>query len=146
MADIWTSQQARRLFSVIALGGMAGAIAGPTITSLLVSLIGVAPLLLVSALLLGVSMILLLRLSSDAEQAAPLSAAAIGGSLLAGAKYVFTQPFLRYMALLMLLNDGVGTVAYALMADYAKAHYDQRCGPYGDVRAPGSGHQQPRCA
>ncbi|GAB3030820.1 MFS transporter [Oleiagrimonas citrea] len=123
MADIWSSQQARRLFSLIALGGMAGAIAGPLITSLMVNLVGVAPLLLISALLLGLSMLLLLVVSAEAEQAAPTSAAAIGGSLLAGVKYVFTQPFLRYMALLMLLNDGIGTVAYALVADYAKAHY-----------------------
>ncbi|KGI78721.1 translocase [Oleiagrimonas soli] len=123
MADVWTSQQARRLFPLIALGGMAGAIAGPLITSLMVNLVGVAPLLLVSALLLGLSMQLLLAVSAEAEQAAATTAAAIGGSLLAGVKYVFTQPFLRYMALLMLLSDGVGTVAYALVADYAKAHY-----------------------
>ena len=27
------------------------------------------------------------------------------------------------MALLMLLGDGIGTLAYALVADYAKAHF-----------------------
>jgi len=36
---------------------------------------------------------------------------------------VFSRPFLRNMALLMLLSDGVATVAYALMADYTKTHY-----------------------
>ncbi|MDA3913146.1 MFS transporter [Oleiagrimonas sp.] len=123
MADIWTSHQARRLFSMVALGGTAGALAGPIITSLLVKVLGVAPLLVVSAVLLTVALGLLLRLSSDDEDASRESAKAIGGSLLAGARQVMTQPFLRNMALLMLLNDGIGTVAYALVADYAKAHY-----------------------
>lgn len=56
MADIWTNPQARRLFPVIALGGTAGAIAGPVLTRTLVGVIGVAPLLVVSAALLGLAL------------------------------------------------------------------------------------------
>src|SRR5215469_6091583 len=44
-ADIFDSVQARRVFPLIALGGMAGAIVGPLITKFLVQLIGVAHLL-----------------------------------------------------------------------------------------------------
>jgi ATP:ADP antiporter, AAA family len=121
MADIWSSRQARRLFPLIGLGGTVGALAGPTLTSLLVGITGDAPLLVISAFLitLALGILLWLAVSMDAgREPAP----AIGGSLLAGARQVFTQPFLRYMALLMLLSDGAGTFAYALMADYVKGH------------------------
>ena len=124
MADIFGSSEARRVFSLIALGGMAGAIFGPLVTKLLVRVIGVAPLLLVSAAALGVALALLLRLSTENEREPDsVGAQPIGGSLWAGVKEVWSRPFLRYMALLMLFGDGIGTLAYALVADYAKAHF-----------------------
>jgi AAA family ATP:ADP antiporter len=124
MADIFSSGQARRVFSLIALGGMGGAIFGPLVTKLLVQLIGVAPLLLVSALALGLSLALLLRLSAQHDrQPGSRGGEAIGGSLWAGIKELWSRPFLRYMALMMLFGDGIGTLAYALVADYAKAHF-----------------------
>lgn len=52
MSDIWDSAQARRLFPVIAVAGTVGAVAGPMLTRSLVGVIGVAPLLVVSAALL----------------------------------------------------------------------------------------------
>ncbi|RUL73166.1 MFS transporter [Dyella choica] len=121
MADVFDSRRAREVFSLIALGGMAGAIFGPLITSTLVGLIGVAPLLLVSALMLGFAALLLLHISvlraEDGGTDQP-----IGGSLWAGVRELWSRPFLRYMAILMLLGDGIGTLAYALVADYAKVH------------------------
>jgi len=123
MADIFSSTQARKVFSLIALGGMAGAIFGPLITKFLVQSIGVASLLLVSAVALGIALGLLLRLSSQQnKQLGSQGEAAIGGSLWAGMKELWSRPFLRYMALLMLFGDGIGTLAYTLLADYAKAH------------------------
>ena len=125
MADLFSSGQARRVFSLIALGGMAGAIFGPLVTKFLVQLIGVAPLLLVSACALSLSLGLLLRLSAqhDRQPGSGAGEEAIGGSLWAGVKQLWSRPFLRYMALLMLFGDGIGTLAYALVADYAKAHF-----------------------
>jgi len=124
MADIFDSVQARRSFPLIALGGMAGAVFGPIVTSLLVGLLGVAPLLLVAALMLALALALLLRLSvRDAREHAARDEEAIGGSLWAGVRELWSRPFLRYMAVLMLLGDGIGTLAYALVADYAKSHF-----------------------
>ena len=127
MADIFDSVQARRMFPLIALGGMVGAVFGPLVTSLLVGLLGDAPLLVVSALMLGLALALLLRLSHEGGRAAQGEVRgdeeAIGGSLWAGIQELWSRPFLRYMALLMLLGDGIGTLAYALVADYAKAHF-----------------------
>ncbi|MFK2874104.1 NTP/NDP exchange transporter [Dyella lipolytica] len=121
MADVFDSRRARDVFPLIALGGMAGAIFGPILTGLLVGLIGVAPLLLVSAAMLSISLLLLLRISAQRANGG-LGEQPVGGSLWAGVRELWSQPFLRYMAILMLLGDGVGTLAYALVADYAKAH------------------------
>lgn len=121
MADVFDSQRAREVFSLIALGGMAGALLGPMLTRLLVGLIGVAPLLLVSAFMLAASLWLLLRISVQRAQYGE-GEQAVGGSLWAGIRELWSKPFLRWMAILMLLGDGVGTLAYALLADYAKAH------------------------
>jgi AAA family ATP:ADP antiporter len=127
MADIFVSRQARRVFPLIALGGMGGAIFGPVLTRVLVHVLGVAPLLAVSAATLGLALVLLLQLSSRDEQAGGGRAAqGTGGSLWAGLRELWSRPFLRYMAILMLLGDGIGTLAYALMADYAKAHFADR--------------------
>src|SRR3546814_3401741 len=56
MSDIWSTEQARRLFPVIAVAGTLGAVAGPALTRTLVGGIGVAPLLVVSAILLSVAL------------------------------------------------------------------------------------------
>lgn len=127
MADIFQSAQARRVFPLIALGGMAGAIFGPLVTKLLVRAIGVAPLLVVSAVTLLIAMLILLALSSRHDCRDPQRRdEVIGGSLWAGIKELWTRPFLRYMAILMVLGDGIGTLAYALMADYTKLHFPDR--------------------
>ncbi|WP_426662550.1 NTP/NDP exchange transporter [Rhodanobacter aciditrophus] len=123
MADIFDSARARHIFPLIALGGMAGAVFGPAVTSLLVGLLGVAPLLVVSALMLGMALVLLLRLSVRNSAGGTHGEDAIGGSLWAGVRELWSRPFLRYMAILMVLGDGIGTLAYALVADYAKAHF-----------------------
>jgi len=121
MADLFDGKRARRVFPLIALGGAFGALAGPALTSLLVGRIGVAPLLAVSAVLLVIGLALMSYLSK--QDAAPQASGPIGGSVLAGLRATFADPFLRLMALLMLCSDGVGTLAYALVADYAKTHF-----------------------
>ena len=122
MADLFDGECARRVFPLIALGGAFGALAGPALTSLLVGRIGVAPLLAVSAILLLIALGLMLYLSAT-NTGAHAESAPLGGSMLAGLRATFADPFLRLMALLMLCSDGVGTLAYALVADYAKAHF-----------------------
>ena len=121
-ADVFDSRRAREVFSLIALAGMAGAIFGPILTSMLIAVLGVAPLLLVSAAMLGVSLALMLLISAQ-NSTGTAGEAPVGGSLWAGVRELWSRPFLRYMAILMLLGDGVGTLAYALVADFAKAHF-----------------------
>lgn len=126
MADLWTPSQARRLFPLIAFAGMLGALAGPPMTRVFAAWLGVAPLLVVSAVLLVIALVMLLVLSGRYEGADGQASEAIGGSLWAGVRQTLMQPFVRYMAVLMLLSDGIGTLAYALVADYVKANVEGR--------------------
>jgi ATP:ADP antiporter, AAA family len=72
---------------------------------------------------LGIALRLLLRLSAQHDrQPGSHGGEVIGGSLWAGIRELWSRPFLRYMALLMVFGDGIGTLAYALVADYVKAH------------------------
>jgi ATP:ADP antiporter, AAA family len=47
--------------------------------------------------------------------------AAVGGGMFDGLKQVFADPFMRSMALLMVLGDCIGTINYALVTDYSGA-------------------------
>lgn len=128
MADIWSEEQSRRLFPIIAVAGTVGAVAGPLLTRTLVDVIGVAPLLAVSASLLtiAVACAVLLGRWARAHGARRHDAShetAIGGGMLDGLRQIFALPFMRSMALLLLLADGIGTVNYALVADYSGATF-----------------------
>ncbi|QNP41233.1 NTP/NDP exchange transporter [Lysobacter solisilvae (ex Woo and Kim 2022)] len=128
MADIWSEEQSRRLFPVIAVAGTVGAVTGPLLTRTLVDVIGVAPLLAVSATLLAVAVacaILLGRWARvhGARRHDASHEVAIGGGMLDGLKQIFSSPFMRSMALLLLLADGIGTVNYALVSDYSGATF-----------------------
>ena len=127
MTDIWSVEQARRLFPLIALAGTCGAVAGPTLTRGLVGVIGVAPLLLVSASLLGIALACVVWLGRwsrlHGTRRAPSDEAAVGGGMLDGLRQVFADPFMRSMAILLLLADGIGTVNYALVTDYSNAAF-----------------------
>ncbi len=128
MADIWNDAQARRLFPIIALGGTFGAVTGPIITQSLVAKIGLAFLLAVSTGLLIVAVICVLFLGNWAHKYGVHrheagNEAAIGGGMLDGLKQIVANHFIGNMALLMLLSDAIGTIAYVLVTDYSGATF-----------------------
>src|SRR3954469_11748711 len=61
MADVFRSEQAKRLFGFIGVGGTLGAIIGSGVTALLATRIGPLNLLLVSIVLLEIASLLVLR-------------------------------------------------------------------------------------
>jgi AAA family ATP:ADP antiporter len=117
MADTHTSDQARRLYGLIAAGGSVGAISGPLITQSLVHALGPANLLLVSAAFLTAA-ILAVRAMRDATQSAGGGAGVqqeqrlAGGGLLAGARRVWQSPYLLRIALWVLIANLIGTYFY----------------------------------
>jgi ATP:ADP antiporter, AAA family len=117
MADTYTSDQAKRLYGLIAAGGSAGAISGPLITQSLVHALGPANLLLVSVAFLTAAL-LAVRAMRDAIGRAGGSDSArqeehlAGGGVLAGARNVWRSPYLLRIALWVLIANLIGTYFY----------------------------------
>jgi AAA family ATP:ADP antiporter len=113
MSDAWSNDQAKRLYGFIAAGGSAGAITGPLLTHSLVSITGPTHLLLVSAMLLtlaiGCAIGLRQHIHEDKHSAANVPT---GGSILAGAQRTLLSPYLRKIALWVLLANLIGTFFY----------------------------------
>jgi ATP:ADP antiporter, AAA family len=102
MSDLFTSEQGKRLFGVIAAGGSAGALAGPALTALLVRLVGVPGIVMVSAALLAVAAGCALGLARGAARggaAVRREGAALGGGAFAGFTAVARSPYLLALAL-----------------------------------------------
>jgi len=128
MADLFGAEQSRRLFPIIALGGAAGAIAGPMLIKVLNAFVGITGLLVVSSALLAVSIVCIRALSAWSRLHPVVGderrdERIIGGGFLAGAKETLKSPLMRRFAFLMLLGDAVGTVIYAFLADYSGATF-----------------------
>jgi AAA family ATP:ADP antiporter len=131
MSDIFSSDQARRLYGPIAAGGTAGALLGPMLTVGLVSTVGVANMLLISAFFLGVCLLAISRLVPWAraqEQRLGWKAGedAIGGSIIGGATLIARSPFLQAACLLMFFGVAVGTLLYNLQQAYAASEFPDR--------------------
>lgn len=123
MADIYTKEQCRRLFGVIAAGGSAGAFLGGIATSIIVVPIGFKNLLPLAALLLLTAVYCIHRLHRwtskhevGAQREAVESDVPIGGNPLAGIRQVMTSPYFRAIASALLLANFLGGVMYISMA------------------------------
>lgn len=128
MADLYSTEEARRLYGYIGAGGTLGAFLGPVLTRLLVERIGVAQLLLVSVCFLALCIACILRLRRYAvlrERQRHLRSGEppMGGEVLAGLKLILRQPLLRAMATLLLAGVGVGTLLYNEQAAIARAAF-----------------------
>ncbi len=126
MADIFESEQAKRLYGFIAAGGTLGAVAGPLITTTLVAALGPKNLMLVSAAFLLVPLILIqLLLKWEREnQTDALSVARnaaedkpLGGSIFAGLKDVLTDPYLAAICLFLLTYALLSSLLYFAQLD-----------------------------
>lgn len=129
MADVFRNTDARRLYGYIGAGGTLGGLIGPGFTRLTVEQIGVANLLLVSASLIAVCMLCIVRLAPYArrreiEDGTRSGEEAIGGSILAGLRLVWERPVLRAMAALMFCGVGVGTLLYFEQARIASTLFE----------------------
>ena len=125
MADLWASEQGKRLFGFIAAGGSAGALLGPLLTVVLVKAIGPMNLLIVAAVLLELAVLCAGRLESaqvDRDRSGPgLRGDEIGGGWLAGLAMVLRSPYLAGIALWVALLSLAGTFLYFQQATIVAA-------------------------
>jgi ATP:ADP antiporter, AAA family len=141
MADIFSDAEARRLYGYIGAAGTLGALLGPFLTRTFVERIGIANLMLVSAMFLLASIFCVLRLRHWAvlrehERKRASGEIPMGGSVFAGLKLVATEPLLRWIAILVVLGIGVGTMLYNEQAAIMRRAYPDdaaRAAIYGDI-------------
>ena len=117
MADIYSNAEARRYYGYIGAAGTMGAFLGPVLTRVLVERVGIANMMLVSAALLTVCVVCIARLrqyavAREAERGLASGEKPMGGRILAGLKLVAKEPLLRWLALVVVLGVGIGTLLY----------------------------------
>ncbi len=112
MAELWSDDEAKRLYGFISAGGTAGGLAGPIVTQVLVTSVAPANLLLLAAVLLLASMVASLVLRKLRPGRAGSATAPTGGGIFDGAVKVFQSPYLARIALFVFLANVVGTFFY----------------------------------
>jgi len=115
MADLFSSEQGKRLFGFIGAGGTAGALLGPAITIGLSVPLGPVNLLLVAVVFLEIAVLCVHRLERAASHAAtpvPREEATIGGSAFAALAEIARSPYLIGVAAWVSLLSFCATFLY----------------------------------
>lgn len=119
MADSFRSEQAKRLFGFIAVGGTLGSTLGSAATAVLAPTIGTPNLLLISAVLIELAVLCVRRFPARAPDH-PLArheGVPIGGSLWAGFTRVIRSPYLLGISAFFVLFTFGSTILYFEQAD-----------------------------
>lgn len=125
MADLFDTEQAKRLVGFIAAGGTAGALVGPSLAWLLARPIGAKGMVLVSAALLALCIVAILQLRHWAAErdarATSVSQSELEqpfqGSLWSGLLDVLKSPYLLGICLFMLCYSLLSTFLYFQQAE-----------------------------
>lgn len=128
MSDVFDTAEARAFYGYIGAAGTLGALLGPIITRLLVERIGIANLMLISAALLSLCVLAQRRLrhwavAREAARGQQGMERPMGGQILAGLTLVLREPLLRWMALVLVMGVGVGTLLYNEQAAIVRRLY-----------------------
>ncbi|MDB5642577.1 MAG: hypothetical protein JWN07_1894 [Hyphomicrobiales bacterium] len=128
MADIWRTEQGKRLFGLIAAGGTAGTLLGSALTLGLTGVMAPVNLLIVAAVLLEAAVFCAIRLERAAQARAEASASderrsgqAMGGDMLAGFRLILGSRYLGGIALWVALLSLAGTFLYFIQQDVVRA-------------------------
>lgn len=141
MADVFRSEQAKRLFGFIGVGGTLGSVAGSAATAVLAKSIGDVNLLLVSCVLLELATVTVARfplpesapeLAGDTDrqaqlsQVAQLQGRAVGGNLWAGFTHTVKSPYLLGIAVFLVLFTIGSTFLYFEQSSIVGATFTDR--------------------
>ena len=123
MADLYSSEQGKRLYGFIAAGGSAGALAGPLVTIALAGVIGPVNLLILAGLLLEAAVLCAMRLELKKEVVVK-SETAVGGGPLDGLAMVLRSPYIAGIMLWVGLMSVAATFLYFEQAAIVAAASD----------------------
>lgn len=136
MADLYSREQARRLFGIISAGGSIGALLGGIATTALVVPIGFQNLMPISAALLLLAVLCIRQLRhwvqrQDQEEITTTvtSGKPLGGSPVAGVSHVFQSKYFMAIAAKSVFASLLGTALYMFTADLVQdqiTNADQR--------------------
>ncbi|HUK03823.1 MAG TPA: MFS transporter [Burkholderiales bacterium] len=126
MADLYSPEQGKRLFAIIAAGGTAGALAGPALTVGLAELLGPTHLLIVAASFLEFAVLCVRRIEVTSSEAgtAERRVEAIGGGWLRGFALLARSPYLAGIAAWVGLLSIAATFLYFQQASIIAAASD----------------------
>ncbi len=131
MTDLFTTEQGKRLFGFIAVGGSLGGMLGPIITASLVHRVSVGVLLLICAAMLEVAAQCVRFFpaefrTEDRHGEAATAEKPIGGSIWEGITAICRSPYLFGLFLFILLYTLTSTWAYFQQAELTKAGFADR--------------------
>ena len=129
MADTFYSEQGKRLYGFIGVGGTLGALAGSSFTAALATSVGTPILMLMSVLLIECAVQVVRQFPSSfrAEtRERETERRSVGGTSLAGITNVLRSPYLLGICLFMLLFTIGTTVLYFQQAEIVGARYTDR--------------------
>ena len=132
MSDLFSKEQAGRLFGIIAAGASVGGLIGPSIPSFFSASLGADNLMLLASAMLLVPIPIIFYLqslkSSDLHNeslAAQTPQIKIGGNPFAGFKLFFSNPYLLAIGLFIFLYTGISSFVYFelknLLSDLSRA-------------------------
>jgi ATP:ADP antiporter, AAA family len=133
MADVFRSEQAKRVFGFIGVGGTLGSIIGSAATASLAPKLGAVNLLLVSAVLIELGVLTIVRFPlhghgdpANAARRGARDADIIGGSVWGGFTSVARSPYLLGICAFMILFTIGSTFLYIEQADIVGRFYVDR--------------------
>ena len=138
MSDVFSRQQAKRIFGFVAAGGSFGAAAGPALTAILVEFVNTNTLLLISAagFVLVIVVVRLLekekvvmaatgQVQGQDFQATQLDKK-MGGNPFNGFAKILGSPYLAMIAGFILMLTWVSTILYFEQADHISKAFESR--------------------
>src|SRR6266404_6674115 len=122
MTDLFTTEQGKRLFGFIAVGGSLGGVLGPIITTSLVHRVSTGVFLLICAAMLEIAAQCVRFFPSNfaAQGQQPSSEKPMGGNIWEGITHICRSPYLFGLLLFILLYTSTSTWAYFQQADLTK--------------------------
>ena len=131
MVDVFSSEQGKRLFGFISVGGTLGAIVGAALTAMLVQRIGTLALILISAALVELSA-QCVRFFPSVFKGQPEQHSAedrekpVGGGIWAGVVHNVRSPYLLGISAYMLLYSITSTLLYFQQVGIAAGSFSDR--------------------
>ena len=131
MTDLFTTEQGKRLFGFIAVGGSLGGILGPIITASLVHRVSTGVLLLICAAMLEIAAQCVRFFpaefrTQDRHDESANAEKPIGGGIWEGITHIYRSPYLFGLFLFILLYTLTSTWAYFQQAELTKAGFADR--------------------